>query len=58
MTRARKSASKHTLKAFRRATYYLRPDQIKALKLRAAADERQLSDVIREAIDLFLRRRG
>jgi hypothetical protein len=36
----------------------LRPDQIKALKLRAAADERQLSDVIREAIDLFLRRRG
>jgi hypothetical protein len=53
-----KSTSKHNLKAFRRATYYLRPDQIKALKLRAAADERQLSDVIREAIDLYLRRRG
>jgi hypothetical protein len=42
---------------FRRATYYLRPDQIKALKLRAAAEERQLSDVMREAVDLYLRQR-
>jgi hypothetical protein len=41
----------------RRATYYLRPDQIRALKLKAAAEERQLSDVMREAVDLYLRRR-
>jgi hypothetical protein len=53
----RKSASKHTPKAFRRATYYLRPDQIRALKLRAAAEDRQLSDVMREAVDLYLRQR-
>jgi plasmid stability protein len=43
---------------FRRATYYLRPDQIKALKVRAAAEERQLSDVMREAVDQYLRRRS
>ncbi len=57
MARSRKSTSKLTAKPLRRATYYLRPDQIKALKLRAAAEERQLSDVMREAVDLYLRRR-
>ncbi len=51
-------AGKHTAKALRRATYYLRPDQIRALKLRAATQERQLSDVVREAVDLYLRRRS
>jgi hypothetical protein len=58
MERVRQSTSKHTLKMFRRATYYLRPDQIKALKVRAAAEERQLSDVMREAVDQYLRRRS
>lgn len=51
-----RSTRKRTAKPLRRATYYLRPDQIRALKLRAAAEERQLSDVMREAVDLYLRR--
>ena len=40
--------------AYRRATYYLRPDQIKVLKLRAVQQARNLSEVVREAIDLYL----
>ena len=51
------STSQHSPKAYRRATYYLRPDQIRALKLRAVMEERNLSDVIREAVDRYLRRR-
>jgi len=39
---------------YRRATYYLRPEQIKALKLRAVMEERDLSSLVREAIDRFL----
>ena len=40
----------------KRATYYLRREQILALKLRATFEERNLSDVVREAIDVFLGR--
>ncbi|MDI6773478.1 MAG: hypothetical protein QME77_12980, partial [bacterium] len=36
---------------YRRATYYLRPEQIKALKLRAVMEEKDLSGLVREAID-------
>lgn len=39
---------------FKRATYYLRPEQIRALKLRAVNDDRNLSVVVREAIDAYL----
>ena len=58
MTRLRsKSRSQHSPELYRRATYYLRPDQIRALKLRAVMEERTLSEVIREAIDRYLRDR-
>ena len=40
--------------SLKRATYYLRPEQIKALKLRAVLGERNLSDVVREAVDRYL----
>ena len=40
--------------SFKRATYYLRPEQIKALKLRAVMGERNLSEVVREAVDRYL----
>ncbi len=36
---------------YRRATYYLRPEQIRALKLRAVTEDRDLSTLVREAID-------
>lgn len=39
---------------FRRATYYLRPEQIRALKLKAVTDERNLSGVVRDAVDAYL----
>lgn len=51
-----RSTSQHTPNAYRRATYYLRPEQIKALKLRAVTEERNLSAVMREAVDRYLRR--
>ena len=38
----------------KRATYYLRPDQIKSLKLKAVHQERNLSEVVRDAIDRYL----
>ena len=38
----------------RRATYYLRRDQIRGLKMCAALVERTLSDVMREAVDQYL----
>jgi len=41
--------------ALRRATYYLRPDQIRGLKMCAAIRDRQLSDVMRDAVDRYLR---
>ena len=40
--------------SLKRATYYLRPDQIRALKLRAVHEDRNLSDVVREAVDSYL----
>ena len=51
------STNQHSPEPYRRATYYLRPDQIRALKLQAVMEDRNLSDVIREAIDRYLRRR-
>jgi hypothetical protein len=39
----------------RRATYYLRRDQIRSLKVCAALKGRQLSDVMREAVDRYVR---
>lgn len=41
--------------AVRRATYYLRPDQIRGLKMCAAVRDRQVSDVMRDAVDRYLR---
>jgi hypothetical protein len=41
--------------SLKRATYYLRPEQIKALKLKAVMGERNLSEVVREAVDRYLR---
>ena len=41
--------------SLKRATYYLRPEQIKALKLKAVLGERNLSEVVREAVDRYLR---
>ncbi len=41
--------------AVRRATYYLRPDQIRGLKICAAVRDRQVSDVMRDAVDRYLR---
>ena len=41
--------------SLKRATYYLRPEQIKALKLRAVMGERNLSEVVREAVDRYLK---
>lgn len=38
----------------KRATYYLRPDQIKSLKLKAVHQERNLSELVRDAIDGYL----
>lgn len=38
----------------RRATYYLRPEQIRALKLYAVENERPLSALVRQAVDQFL----
>lgn len=40
----------------KRATYYMRPEQIKALKLQAVLGERNLSELVREAVDAYLRR--
>lgn len=40
--------------AVRRATYYLRPDQIRGLKVCAAARGRYLSDLMRDAVDRYL----
>jgi hypothetical protein len=56
--RRAKSTSKQDASVLRRATYYLRRDQIKALKVRAASEERQLSALVREAVDRYLGRPG
>ena len=51
-----KSTSQHTAKAdeFRRATYYLKPSQIRAMKLRAVTEGRNVSDMVREAFEAYL----
>ena len=41
--------------SLKRATNYLRPEQIKALKLKAVMGERNLSEVVREAVDRYLK---
>ena len=38
-----------------RHTYYIRPDQVKALRVKAAENGRDTSWLLREAIDRFLR---
>jgi len=45
---------KMTAEELKRATYYLRPDQIKSLKLKAVHQERNLSELVRDAIDKYL----
>ena len=45
---------KMTEAELKRATYYLRPDQIKSLKLKAVHQERNLSELVRDAIDKYL----
>ncbi len=45
---------KMTAADLKRATYYLRPDQIKSLKLKAVHQERNLSELVRDAIDRYL----
>jgi len=51
-----KSTSQHAAKSgeFRRATYYLRPSQIRAMKLRAVTEGRNVSDLVREAFEAYL----
>ncbi len=51
-----KSTSQHAVRAeeFKRATYYLRPEQIRALQLRAVKADRNLSAEERDAIDAYL----
>lgn len=51
-----KSTSQHTAKTdeFRRATYYLKPAQIRAMKLRAVTEGRTVSELVREAFDAYL----
>ena len=39
---------------FKRATYYLRHDQIMALRLLSVLEDRNLSAVVREAVDKYL----
>jgi hypothetical protein len=51
----KESPARHDDGEFRRATYYLRPDQIRDLKMCAVLEERRLSDVIRDAVDRYLR---
>ena len=40
--------------AQKRATYYLWPDQIKTIKLRAALEDKTISEIVRTALDLYL----
>jgi len=39
----------------KRHTYYVRPEQAKRLKIIAATDERDVSDLVREAMDDWLK---
>lgn len=38
----------------KRATYYLRPDQIRALKLKAVLNDETISTIVRAALDEYL----
>lgn len=40
--------------AVKRHTWYVRPDQARRLKIIAATDDRDVSELVREAIDLWL----
>lgn len=53
---ADKSTSQHMAKTneFRRSTYYLKPSQIRAMKLRAVTEGRNVSELVREAFDGYL----
>ena len=48
------SGFKRTSVELKRATYYLRPDQIKALKLRAVLEDENISAIVRQALDHHL----
>ena len=39
---------------FKRGIYFLRPDQVDAMKRKADKQKRDLSEVMREAVDLYL----
>ena len=39
---------------FKRGIYFLRPDQVDSLKKKADKQKRDLNEVIREAVDLYL----
>ncbi len=41
-------------KKYIRKTYYLTPEQIKAIKIYAAKNDLQISEIMRKAIDEFL----
>ena len=47
-------SARRTLVELKRATYYLRPDQIKALKLRAVLEDENISTIVRCALDEYL----
>jgi hypothetical protein len=51
---AKQEDSKST-NQYRRGTYYFRPDQMHALKVRAAELRRDQSAIMRELLDNFLR---
>lgn len=39
---------------YKRQTYYLTPDQIKALRLCAAFEEKDKSEIVREALEKYI----
>jgi hypothetical protein len=49
------SKSDKTGSKYRRGTYYFRPEQMRALKVRAAELGRDQSAILRDLIDAFLR---
>lgn len=55
---AEAASSPALIRGFRRATYYLAPDQVRALRVIAAEEDRDISAVAREAIADYLRTRG
>jgi hypothetical protein len=50
--------SEHQVTGLVKTTYYLRPEQAKALKLRAVQDGRTVSELAREAVDFYLTHEG